>query len=379
MKNWIILSISILLTQLSACTRNKETATEDTTMMSRNEVVLMEKQVETIGIQLGEPVKKLLSSDIRVNGMLDVPPQNLVTIAAPLGGFIKNTHLLQGMYVKKGEALVELQDTEYIQLQQDYLDQQSQLEYAEAEYNRQQTLAKENVNAGKTLQQAKSQFESVRARVGGLKAKLVMINIDPEKIKNGAIQPTIKLYSPIAGYVTEVNVNLGQHVDAADVLFKIVDTSHLHVELYVFEQDIPRLKIGQKVKFNLVNETHQRLAAIHLIGREIDNERTVRVHCHLEEEDKNLLPGMYVKASIETGAREVNTLPEEAIVNFEGATYIFTSVDGKTFDMTAITTGLSQDGYSEVILPGNWDVSRRIVVKGAYELLSKLKNTGEEE
>src|SRR5690606_16990108 len=132
-------------------------------------------------------------------------------------------------------------------------------------------------------------YESLRARVEGLKARLAIINIEPEKLTDGNIRKTIHLYSPIAGYVTDVNVNLGQFVNATDELFKIVDTGHLHAELYVFEQDIPHLKVNQRVAFTLINENKTRMAHVYLIGREINAERTIRVHCHLDEEDKNLL------------------------------------------------------------------------------------------
>lgn len=363
----------------AACSKQEDHSNESTTEENTNTITLTAEQLKTANIKTGKPEKKILSGSISVNGMLDVPPQNLVTISAPMGGFIKDTHLLQGMHVRKGEPLVELEDMEYVQLQQDYLDNKSQLDYAKAEYERQTILAKENVNAQKALQQAKAQYESLHARVEGLKAKLHIINITPEKLEKGTIQPTIKIYSPIQGYVTVVNVNLGQHVNATDVLFKIVDASHLHAELYVFEQDIPKLKLEQKVTFSLINETTQRIASIHLIGREISNDRTVRVHCHLEQEDKNLLPGMFVKAIIETDSKEVNTLPDEAIVNFEGNNYIFVTTDQKTFTMTPIKTGISEKGSTEVILSNNWKEDNSIATAGAFELLSMLKNAEEEE
>lgn len=368
--------IKFILIPVLAASCQRQVQTSDSPAVQDDVVVLSEAQLENSGIETGKTEIRKMSSVINVNGILDVPPQNLVTISAPMGGFVKETHLLQGMRVRQGEALIELQDIQYIQLQEDYIETQSQLDYAELEYKRQQELARENINAEKTLQKAKSTFEGLRARTEGLKAKLSMININPERIRDGSIQQTVKLLSPIDGYVTEVNINLGQYVRVADVLFKIVDNRHLHVELYVFEQDIARLRIGQKVDFNLINETTKRSATVHLIGREIMQDRTVRIHCHLDKEDRDLLPGMYVKAAIETDSENVSSLPDQAIVNFEGKTYIFTTVDGHSFRMEEIETGPSWGGYTEVFLKELGE--KRIVTASAFVLLSKLKNTEDE-
>lgn len=314
-----------------------------------------------------------------------------------MGGFIKQTALLQGMGVNKGQSLAVLENMDYIQLQQDYLDIKSQLEYAKAEYERQQELATENVNAQKTLQQSKATFQSLSVRGSGLKEKLRLLNINMTSLEKGDIQRTISIYSPISGYVTQVNVNLGQFVNPADILFRIVNTEHLHAELTVFEKDIPKLKIGQKVRFTLSGETQERLATLHLIGREISAERTVRVHCHLEQEDRQLLPGAYLQAMIETGAAKVNAVPDAAIVNFENKFYVFVNVAKEKgpahgqpghkhgeeeeegthhFAMMEVKKGNNEFGYTEITLPQEVPANASIVVKGAYDLLAKKKNSG---
>jgi len=369
-----------------------------------NTVSLTAAQFKTADIQLGQPELRQISGTVKVNGYLDVPPQQMVSVSVPMGGFIKQTTLLQGMGVNKGQSLAILENMDYIQLQQDYLDIKSQLEYAKAEYERQQELAKENVNALKTLQQAKATFQSLSVKSSGLKEKLGLLNISTAALEKGNIQRTISINSPISGYVTQVNVNLGQFVNPADILFKIVNTEHLHAELTVFEKDIPKLKIEQKVRFTLAGETKERLATLHLIGREISEERTVRVHCHLEQEDRQLLPGAYLQAMIETGAAKVNAVPDAAIVNFENKFYVFVNVaveegpahgqpghkhgegeDGHKHDaeegthhfaMMEVKKGNSEFGYTEITLPEEVPANASIVVKGAYDLLAKKKNSG---
>ncbi len=343
-------------------------------------VELTEKQFQVANIELGMVQMKSLSGTVKVNGVLDLPPQSLVSISAPFEGTVKSTEMLQGMKVKKGQPVVVLQHPDYIQVQQDYLDYKSQLEFLRLEYERQQELAADLVNAKKTLQRAKSEYVSMQARVAGLRSRLGLMNIDMAALEKGKLQSTLTLYSPISGYVTQVNTNIGAYANPSDVLFKIANTDHLHAELTVYERDVPKLKIGQKVRFTLANETRERMATIYLVGREISNERTVQVHCHLDQEDGQLLPGMYLQALVEGGSKLVAALPEKAIVEFEGQKYIFVQEGQLHFEMLKVGTGVAELGFVAVELPENFDrENKKVVVNGAYDLLSKAKNSEEGE
>jgi cobalt-zinc-cadmium efflux system membrane fusion protein len=348
-------------------------------------VTLTPEQALHAGVETGRIEHRTLSGTIKVNGTLDVPPQQLVSISAPMGGFLKSSEMLQGKHVTKGEIIAIMQDPGYIQLQQDYLEATSQLEYLQADYERQEELARENVNARKTLQQAKANYGSTQAKVKGLKEKLKLINVNMPLLEKGEIQSTINIYAPISGYITAVNVNIGKYVNPTDVMFEIVDTEHLHAELTVFEKDVPLLRIGQKVRFALSNESQDRMATVYLIGREISTDRTVRVHCHLDREDKNLLPGMYLTAFVETHNRQLPAVPEQAVVSFERGDYIFTEEagdkkEGTRYKAVPVKTGVKELGYVELVLPPSFDTANsKVVLKGAYDLLGKLKNTESEE
>jgi membrane fusion protein, heavy metal efflux system len=373
-------------------------------------VELSEVQYKAVGITLGAIQPRQLTGLLKVNGLMDVPPQNQVSISVPFGGILKDTDLLQGKWVNKGEVIARMEHPDYIQMQQDYVDAESQLGFLESEYKRQQELSRENVSAAKTFEKAEADYRSTRSKVEALKQKLSLLNINAGNIQKTGILRSIPVVSPISGYVTEVNANIGKFVQSNEVIFEIVDTRHLHVELMVFEKDVPKVKEGQKVRFILANESNDRLAEVHLIGREISPERTVRVHCHLEQEDKNLIPGMYLKATIEAGASQTDALPNEAVVNSGGKYFFFTQLDaaeehhdenheghaatdkepeaapahgaeqhGYRFKAIEVGVGVTDNGYTEVILPEGFDRSaRNIVLKGAYDLLSAMNN-GEEE
>lgn len=362
--------------------KEEPTAAEPETQTDMVEIT--PQQYKTAEIQLGAVTLKALSGTTKVNGMLDVPPQNLVSISTPFGGFVKSTEMLQGMKIRKGQVVAMMQNPDYVQPQQDYIDLKSQLNYLKQDYERQQELSKENVNALKTLQKSKAEFESMKARVSGLKTKLQMMNVNIGNLEKGNIQNAIPLYSPINGFVTEVNTNIGAYANATDVLFKIADTGHLHAELTVFEKDVPKLKIGQKVRFTLANETQERMATVYLVGKEISNERTVQIHCHLDKEDTSLLPGMYLKALVESGTTEVPAIPSKAIVEYQGSKYIFvrkaTNNKASQYQLVNVKVGVSELNYTELILDENTDYKNwKVVVNGAYDLLSKMKNSEEEE
>lgn len=372
-----------LVVGLMACNKNQPTEKTETAAPEEatNIVSLTTAQVETAGIELGKIEQRQISGTIKVNGMLDVPPQNMVSISVPMGGFLKSTTLLQGSRVEKGQPIARVENLDFIQIQQDFLEARNQLELAQSEYNRQQELAKENVNSTKTLQQAKSQFTNWSIKSRALSEKLKLLNIKTEATEAGNFSSIITLYSPISGYVTDMNVNVGKFANPGDVLFTIVDTEHLHAELTVFEKDFSKIKVGQKIRFSLNNETTERMATVYLIGREIAPDRTVRIHGHLNKEDKNWLPGMYLNAVIETGGALVNAIPSDAIIDFADKKYVFV-FDGKTdtavnYRIVEIQTGNSEMNFTEIV-GANADLKTwQVVTKGAYALLSKMKNKEE--
>ncbi|MCE6991050.1 efflux RND transporter periplasmic adaptor subunit [Dyadobacter sp. CY323] len=393
MKN--IALIIFLLAGLACCTKNEEKPQATVSQpATENEpesgmVHLTRAQYETAGIETGTISTRNLSDVVNANGSIDIPPQNLVSISAPMGGFVRKTELLQGMKVKKGQVLATIENPDFIQIQQDYLETDSKLEYAQLELARQTQLSKENVNAQKVLQQAATEVKTQKARLSGLRERLKTAGINLSVLEKGTIVNNTVIISPISGSVTTVNVNLGKYVNPTDVMFEIVDTDHLHVELSVFEQDIPKVKLGQLVRFTVSNNPgKEHLAKVYLINQKINEDRTVRVHCHLAHDDAGFLPENFVKAIIETGANPVDALPDQAIVDFDGKSYIFIQNtkdqedkdSGLAFEMKEVSRGVSENGFSEVKFQDGFNGGNaKIVVKGAYALLSSMKNEQEEE
>ena len=259
-------SINILLTtiitsaSLIACSDKKKTETETTIETTANikndssmvnQVTLSADQYKMAEIRLGNIESRPLSGAIKVNGLIDVAPQNAVSISAPLGGYVRSTGLLPGQAIRKGQVIAVIENSLFIDIQQEYLESKSRLVYLQQELNRQQELRREEINAGKTLQQVSSEYNMQQARIRGLAQKLSLVGIKP-----GGMSKTANLYSPITGYVKESNVNMGKYVQPSDVLFELANTNDLHLALNVFEKDVRQLKVGQVIYCALANESN---------------------------------------------------------------------------------------------------------------------------
>jgi cobalt-zinc-cadmium efflux system membrane fusion protein len=359
-----------------------EAATEKSDADAPADVVrLSAPEQQAAGLALGHLEERPLGTGLAVSGTLDVPPESALAVAAPLGGFVESTSLLQGSRVRKGEVLAIIRNPEFVQLQQDYLEATSRLRYAQADLDRQRELYQQEVAPQKNFQRAQAEYDALRTQTQAQAARLRLAGLPV----GGKLVSTTAVRAPRSGFVRAVNVTVGQSVTAADALFELVDPTHLHVELSVFEKDVPRIQAGQLIRFALPSDSaagRERTARVYLISRAINGpDRTVRVHGHLDQEnDPALLPGLYVRATIETGRNTVPTLPDAAIVRYAGQTYGFIPASpAGSYRMIALPTGRSEDGYTEVKRSANLPATTAFVVKGAYSLLAKLKNTADED
>jgi cobalt-zinc-cadmium efflux system membrane fusion protein len=374
-----IFSIITMILFLSACGGDKkEESKADRPVVNGNTVSLTDAQLQNAGIQTGKLELQSLSSVLKVSGKIDVPPQNMVSISVPLGGYLKSTKLLPGTHVGKGEVLAVIEDQQYIQIQQDYLTAKSQFAYNESEYNRQKELNQSKATSDKAFEQTKAAYQSQNILLKALEEKLKLIGVNPDRITANTISKSINIYSPIAGYVSAVNVNIGKYVTPSDVLFELVNPTDIHLALTVFEKDVDKLFIGQKLMaYTNTRPDKKYPCEILLISKNLSDERSTMVHCHFEQYDKTLLPGMFMNAEIEVKNNNVKALPDDAIVRFENKQYVFIAKGRSQFEMVEIKAGTSEKGFTEITVDPNRE-NEIFVTKGAYNLLMKLKNSAEE-
>jgi len=267
---------------------------------------------------------------------------------------------------------------QYIQLQQDYLTAKAQFSYNESEFIRQKELNQSKATSDKVFEQTRATYEIQSVLVRSLQEKLKLIGINPVKLTPATITRSINIYSPINGFVSAVNVNIGKYVNPSDVLFELVNPTDIHLALTVFEKDMDKLFIGQKLMAYSNSQPDKKYpCTIILISKNLSGERSAEVHCHFEQYYKNLLPGMFMNADLEVKSNNVNALPNDAIVRFENKQYVFIAKKNNQFEMTEIKTGIAENGFTEITIDEKLAVET-FVLKGSYNLLMKLKNTAEE-
>jgi cobalt-zinc-cadmium efflux system membrane fusion protein len=329
---------------------------------------------------------KPLGNSIKANGIISVAPMNHATVCIPMGGFVKYTSLLPGNSVRKGQTLAVIENPEFVNIQLEYLETRNKLNFAEADSKRHSELYKDDVYSEQNVQQVTVEYQNLKALARSLEQKLQLIGIDPAGLNVDNISNAVNLVSPIDGFLKTVNVNIGKYVTETDILFEIINSDKLFLELTLFEKDASHVAAGQKVRFFISNETEEHDAVITQTGRSVGEEMTFKAYASVKSKCVNLLPGMYINAYIEESDQMVPVLPSEAVVNFDDKDYIFIyerdkEEDGKPFTeyrMVEVKKEMTSSGYTQIILPRDFPAdSIKVVVKGAYNLLSAKKNAGE--
>jgi cobalt-zinc-cadmium efflux system membrane fusion protein len=390
-KIFLILN-TLFLILLSSC-NGKKTEEAHQEEKSENEVELTASQFKTVGIEFGSVENRNLNLVIKANGYTTVPPQNMANISTLIGGTVKDILVLEGTFVKKGKVLATIQNLEVVEMQEDYNSAVANIEFLQLEYNRQKTLSEENVNPRKTFQEVKSKLAVEKARAQSAKNKLQALNMST----NGS--SLVPIVSPISGYVGKISIAKGAFAETGTILFEVVDNSQMHLDLNVYEKDLGSISIGQTIDFILTNQGNKSIKGkIFGINKSFSNEsKTVAVHAKINANDaKDLISGMYVSANINITNATVPTLPKDAIVRNGDKYFIFiqdlahtekeekhteTSKEHSEIHFKAIEVipGTTDLGYTEVKFVSTLPVDAKIVIKGAFYLLSAIKGGGEHE
>jgi cobalt-zinc-cadmium efflux system membrane fusion protein len=377
-KSLIILCLSLAL-QIACKNNAANTETTKTLLKNTNEnIVQLNKmqqknaEIETTEIQLTN-----INSILKLNGKIETKPQSILSVCAPLGGYLKSTKLLPGMYVHKGEVIAEIEDHQFIELQQDFLLTKSKLHFTTLDYYRQKELNETKSSSEKIMQQAFYEMEQQQILLNSLNEKLKLININPENVHQNNISKKVNLYATISGYVSKINSNPGKYIAPTDIIFEIIDPSKIYLKLNAFEKDINSLQINQNIQcFSNSNPELIYEGKIILINKNINPDGLSEIYCSFNSFNNNLVPGMYMNAEIQIQNNKTYVLPEKSIVNFEGKNFVFIKINENDFEMIEVQTGNNKNNLIEIINYQNL-MNKIIVTNGAYAILMKLKNTEE--
>ena len=417
MKIKIIIAF-IAITSLMSCNTNDKVANESEEHEEHSGegiVILNKNQREALNLKLGTFQMRNLSTVVKTNGQLEVPPSGSADITAIIGGNVKEIKVFHGDKVSKGQTLVILQHPDYIVLQEEFSEIANKLVYLKQEFERQKELYENNIGAGRDFQKTKAEYNTAKAKYEGLKLRLDLLNLSPDKVMKGHISNSITIKSPINGYVNEVNIKVGSYVDAKDILFEITDNSSIHADFMIYEKDVHLIKEGQKVHFTVSNRPSEEFTAtVFAIGKEFEaNTRAVHAHAKINETVSGLIPGMYITGHLHTDEKYTLALPNDAIVTEGTKSFIFIQDnkileehghdeyaednenhieeesheghehgadddddvvgDKMAFKMIEVITGLKDDGYTEIHLIDSLPENTKVVMNAAYYLLSDLK------
>ncbi len=371
-------------------------------------VSLTEQQMDAIGLKMVQIEKRTLNIAVSASGSLEMAPQDKADVSPVIGGIVKSVNVFEGDKVRKGQVLATLEHPDFIQLQQDYINTVNSLEYLEKEYERQKKLYEEKVGSGKDFQKTSADYFNSKSNAEALKAKLNMIGINSSEVAKGKIYPLVNLTATINGIVSLVETNVGSYIEPLTKVFEIVDNEKIHADLMVFEKDIDKIKVGQKIYFTTTGIPDKELEAkIFAISPAFEqNPKAIHVHANIVAKNAKLLPGMYIKGKIIANDVETDVLPEHAIVTEEGKTYIFVKKEGKEhdhghekeeqnsdehahesendehhegheegkwgFEMVEVITGATSNGYTEVKLLKSLPKNAQIAGNGAYYILAEM-------
>lgn len=375
-----ILLIIISLFLLNSCGKKGNKEQEITIVAEetqKDEIKLTKAQFESEKMHLGSLTKQNFPQVINTTGIIDIPPHSKETITSFYGGSVKKSNLLIGDKIRKGQAVVVIENPRFVDMQQEYLEIKEQLTYLQSEYQRQKTLFDENITSKKKYLKATSDYKRQKAKFNGMAKKLQMLNINIANVEQGNMVSTITLYASINGIVSKINIHKGMYIMPEDLIMEIINTDYIQVELSIFEKDAMNIKKGQKIRFKIPEASDIYYDAIvHLVGRAIDEKtRTIKVYGRLEQKTTNNFNiGMFVDAEIVITKIEGLALPDTAIIERKEHLVILKLTnkmnENYIFEPIEIQAGLTYNGFSEIV-SNNIKETDEILIIGAYSLVGK--------
>jgi cobalt-zinc-cadmium efflux system membrane fusion protein len=407
MKRFVLLLcvISFIASCNTEKSKPQEKEEEHTEEEASNIVSLTYDQIKTANIQLGRIEQKNLKTSIRANGMLSVPNQNKAFVTALYGGVVRTLNIQPGNFVKKGQVIASIINSDIVQLQQELITVNAEINMSEIEERRQKELIEGNAAPLKNLQQVETRLRTLRAQGAGLQKQLGTLGISSARVSSGNITSSLAVVAPISGTVSTVQAQIGSKVDPSTPLAEIVNNSQLHLDLFVYEKDLPKLHKNQTIHFTLTNNPGKEYdAQIYSIGTAFAAEsKTIPIYAVVKGDKTGLIEGMNITALISIGMSVAPAVPTDAIVNFQGQDYIFVQTneqapeehhdeepahkdeekkDGHAdkgtvnFERIQVIRGTSDVGYTEVSSLKTIPANASIITKGAFFVLAKMTNTG---
>lgn len=351
-------------------------------------IPLSEKQVKAVDLKMGEAQEREMDAMLHVNGSLVLRAQDMGNVSSLMGGIVKNVYVKEGQMVSRGQVVATIENTDVVTLQREYYTAYKESEMARLEQDRQKTLASAGAGIKKTLQMSEKNYKVAQANLLGTGRQLQQMGISTKEVAKGKFTTVFPLRAPISGTVSDMQASLGSYADMQTPLMKIRNNHAVECDLNVFEKDIAKVKVGDQVLVSLTNQPGVNVSGRVYGMNQYLNKGTKSVAVHVKLDAKRgakLFEGMYVSGQIATGRQLCMTLPDKAIVSADGKQYVFAlnqqhSKGGTySFSRHEVTTGVSNNGYTEVALCKHLKKGQKIVTDNAFYLASLTGDHGEED
>ena len=303
-----------------------------------------------------------LNKEINAVGIVQYDQARQAKVTAWVAGRIDKLHVnTVGSYVSKGRPVAEVYSPDLVSAQQEYL------------------LALKSRDQFKN-----SSIQSISQGGDGLVAsarqRLKLMGVRDEQIATmvKAGEPNIKLpiYTPLSGIVIDKVVQVGQYVNVGDTLFNIADLSTVWVEVEVYENEFPNIKIGQMV--DLLSQSYPgktfrgRVAFIYPF---LDPKtRTVKVRVEIPNPGLRLKPDMFVNAKVKVPLGSSIVVPVSAVMDTGQRQVVWVEMKPGMFEPRDVKVGV-REGDNIQILSG-LKAGEKVASSGGYLIDSEAQLKG---
>lgn len=217
-------------------------------------IPLSEKQVKAAELKMGEAEEREMDAMLNVNGSLILRAQEMGNVSSLMGGIVKYIYVKEGQTVSRGQIVATIENTDVVSLQREYYTAYKESEMSRLELDRQKTLASAGAGIKKNLQLSEKNFKVAQANMVGVGRQLQQVGISLKEVAKGKFTTVFPLRAPISGTVSDMQASLGSYADMQTPLMKIRNNQAVECDLNVFEKDIAKVKVGDRVLVNLTNQ-----------------------------------------------------------------------------------------------------------------------------
>ena len=337
-------------------------------------VSMQDDQVQRIGITTGKISEMNAQGGISASAELVVHRDHMAEINASSDGIIAQFYATLHGKISKGQLIAQITKPDLLDLQQGYLEGKDHLVFLQSEYDRYASLKAADATATKLFTKATADLRAEETSQNMRIARLKHYQIEPSTVSADHLVTTLSVRSPVTGIVTAIHTNTGAGVQLGSPLCEITETDQVHLDLLIFEKDLPFVQTGQLVNWWLPSNIEAKYQAkITAIDQILDPEkRVVRAHATILGSPKaHLVSGAFAEATLMQNANQkVPAVPEGAIVREGENEYIFVvkgQKDGKwDFEKVKIQSFGSANGMTEIRFKASAPTDAQIVTKGAY-------------